>query len=271
MSVFDAVTIGQYVPGRSFVHQLDPRVKILVLLIVIVMIFMAKHWLLDILHLALILLIILSSRIKARFILSGMKPVLWIVGLTAILHLTTTQGGTLLFQWGFLHVYETGAKLAVEMSVRLVLLIAATSMLTLTTSPIDLTDGMALIFKPFQRFGWPAHEMAMMIAIALRFIPIFIEELDKIIKAQQSRGANFTTGPILQRVNALVPILVPLFASAFRRAEELALAMEARCYRGGAGRTRLRMLRLSWRDGVAVALIAAVLVFELTFSIYGLS
>jgi len=263
MSLFDSVTIGQYVPGRSFVHRLDPRVKILVLFFYIVMIFMAKTWLHYLVVTAFIGFIIILSRIKLKFVLAGMKPILWIVGLTAILHLTTTKGGELLFHWGFLTIYETGLKLAVEMSVRLILLIAATSMLTLSTSPIDLTDGMERFFRPFQRIGLPAHEMALMISIALRFIPIFIDEMEKIMKAQQSRGANFDTGPVLKRVNALVPVLIPLFVSAFRRADELALAMEARCYHGGEGRTKLRILRLSWRDGVAVAVFAALFLLVL--------
>ena len=202
--------------------------------------------------------IVLISQVPIKFFLKGLKPMIFIVVLTVVLQMFMTPG-EVLWQWGFLRLTREGIRQAIFMGTRLVLLVGITSVLTLTTTPIALTDGIEQLLKPLSKIGVPAHELAMMMTIALRFIPTLIEETDKIMKAQAARGADFESGNLLQRAKALIPLLVPLFLSAFKRADELAMAMEARCYRGGENRTRMKQLRYTYRDAVAVSVMALVL------------
>lgn len=262
------ITLGQFFPGNSAVHRLDPRTKILMVLVYVALVFLVHNfWGYGLLVIFLAGSILLS-RISPRFVMKGLKPVFIFVLITGVFNLFFT-GGNVLWQWGFLKVTEEGLYFAAFMVLRLVFLILGTSLLTLTTSPIALTDGIERLLSPFKRIGFPAHELAMMMTIALRFIPTLMEETDKIIKAQSARGADFESGNLLRRAKAMIPILIPLFISAFRRADELATAMECRCYRGGEGRTRLRELRMHWIDLwgwlVVVALGAGVIVLNLGF------
>lgn len=246
------ITIGQYVPGDSFVHKLDPRVKILISLIYIIDLFIVNSFKGYIFIVAFALISIVISKVQFRYIYKGLKPILILVLITAGLNILMTEGSAPpLYHWKFITIYKEGLILAAFMVLRLVFLIIGTSLLTLTTSPIELTDGIEKLLNPFKKIGIPAHELAMMMTIALRFIPTLMDETDKIMKAQMARGADFESGNLIQRAKSLIPILVPLFISSFRRAEDLAMAMEARCYRGGEGRTRMKLLRLTGRDMIA--------------------
>lgn len=259
MNFLNQIPIGQFVPGTSFVHRLDPRAKLIFVVFFAVMVFWAKEPISYFLLIGFVLVSILISRISLGYLLRGLKPILWLILLTVFIHLFMTKGGDILFTWKWVEIHEEGVKQAVVISLRLILLLLMASLLTLTTSPIDLTDGIERLFQPLARFRFPAHELAMMMSIALRFIPTLIEETDKIMKAQISRGADFESGNLMKRARNMVPLLIPLFVSAFRRAEELALAMEARGYRGAVGRTKLRELAWSRRDllllGIAVLFI----------------
>ncbi|BAH05266.1 energy-coupling factor transporter transmembrane component T family protein [Clostridium kluyveri] len=254
------ITIGQYVPGDSFIHKLDPRVKILISLIYIVDLFIVNSFKGYIFIVVFTLISILVSKVQFTYIYKGLKPIFILVLITAVLNIFMTGGANPpLFKWKFLVVYREGLIMAAFMALRLVFLIIGTSLLTLTTSPIELTDGIEKLLKPVSKIGVPSHELAMMMTIALRFIPTLMDETDKIMKAQIARGADLESGNLIQKAKNLVPILVPLFISSFRRADELAMAMEARCYRGGDGRTRMKELKLSNRDFIA-SLCALVLV-----------
>jgi energy-coupling factor transport system permease protein len=254
------ITIGQYIPGDSFVHKLDPRVKILISLAFIVDLFIVNSFKGYIFIVMFTFLSIFISKIHLRYIYKGLKPIFILILITALLNLFMTGGTTVIFKWQFLTVYKEGLVLAAFMVLRLVFLIVGTSLLTLTTSPIELTDGIEKLLNPFKRFGVPAHELAMMMTIALRFIPTLMDETDKIMKAQTARGADFESGNLVKRAKNLIPILVPLFISAFRRADELAMAMESRCYRGGEGRTRMKILKLTGRDYTATAVTTALVI-----------
>ena len=256
------ITIGQYIPGDSFVHKLDPRTKILISLLFIVSLFVINKFTGYIFVVAFLALAIAVSKIHVRYLYKGLKPVFVLIIITAVLNIFMIQGteSTLLWQFKFLKIYKEGLNTAVFMTLRLVFLILGTSLLTLTTSPIELTDGIENLLNPFKRFGLPAHELAMMMTIALRFIPTLIDETDKIMKAQKARGADFESGNIIVKAKSLIPLLVPLFISSFRRADELAMAMEARCYRGGEGRTRMKQLKYSYRDSIAYTVFALLLV-----------
>ena len=260
------ITIGQYFPGKSPIHRLDPRVKILLTLGYIVMLFVAQNaWSLG-LGIVFGLAAYLLSRIPLTMIVKSLKPVVPVILFTAALNMIFVDGETV-FQLWVLKITREGIHTAVFMAVRIICLIAGTSLLTYTTSPIALTDGIERLMGPLGRFHFPVHELAMMMSIALRFIPTLIEETDRIMSAQKARGADLETGGLMQRARALVPILIPLFVSSFRRADELALAMECRCYRGGEGRTRMKQLHLSAGDGVAsgvmIACIAGVIALNL--------
>ena len=241
------ITLGQFFPGNSAVHRLDPRVKIVLTVAFIVLLFLAQGPVSYALIIAFLAVVIGISRISPKMVLRGLKPILFIVIFTAVLNLFYTPG-TYIFQWHFLHISVEGIKLAIFMVLRLMLLIIATSMLTYTTSPIQLTDGLERLLSPLKKLHAPVHELSMMMSIALRFIPILIEETDKIMKAQMARGADFESGNLIQKAKSMVPLLVPLFVSAFRRATDLAMAMEARCYRGGEGRTKMKPLKYAKRD-----------------------
>lgn len=256
------ITLGQYFPGTSFLHKLDPRIKIVATLIFIVAIFLANSLASYALVTAFTIFCFLISRLPLRLILKSLKPLWIIIIFTMGIHVFTTPG-EVLWQWGILHITKEGVYQGSLMTARLIYLIVFSSLLTYTTSPIVLTDGIEHLLNPFKRIGVPAHELAMMMTIALRFIPTLLEETDRIMKAQTARGANFTSGSLLQRGKNMIPLLVPLFVSAFRRADDLATAMEARCYRGGEGRTRMNELEYSYRDAIAmtaVILVTAILV-----------
>lgn len=260
------ITIGQYFPGKSPVHKLDPRVKIILAMGYIVMLFVATNgWGLGV---GVIFCIgaYLISGIPLAMIGKSLKPVVPIIIFTSVLNMLFVDGEEL-FRWWIIRITVEGVHTAVFMSVRIICLIAGTSLLTYTTSPIALTDGIERLMGPLKRFHFPVHELAMMMTIALRFIPLLIEETDKIMSAQKARGADLETGGLMQRARALVPILIPLFVSSFRRADELALAMECRCYRGGEGRTRMKQLHVKAGDfaacGVALCFLAGVIALNI--------
>lgn len=252
------ITLGQYYPADSPIHRLDPRVKITATLLFIIELFIVDNFIGFAICAAVLGIVIAVSTVPLKFIMRGMKPILFILFFTFALNIFMVRG-EVIWELGFLHITKEGIKIAVFMAVRLVLLITGSSMLTLTTKPLNLTDGMERMLSPFAKLGFPAHEIAMMMTIALRFIPTLLEETDKIMKAQQARGADFESGNIIRRAKALIPVLVPLFVSAFRIAQDLAMAMEARCYRGGSGRTRLHEMKLRGRDFAAFLLEAAFL------------
>lgn len=253
MSILQNIAIGQYVPGTSYVHRLDPRSKLLFVVLFAFAVFLANSYPAYGFLLLFLFFAIILSRISVAYIIKGLQPVWFLMLFTVVLHLLMTKGGDVYFRWGWFSIEEEGVRQAVFISFRLGLLVVVSSLLTLTTSPIDLTDGLERLLGPLKTLRFPVHEIALMMSIALRFIPTLLEETDKIIKAQQSRGADFEQGPLLKRAKHMLPIVVPLFISAFRRAEDLAMAMEARGYRGGSGRTRLRQLHFSLRDGMVVA------------------
>ena len=236
------ITIGQYISGHSFLHKMDPRGKIIAVMLYMIALFVINNSMGYWSMIAVSIFIVLISQVPIKFFLKGLKPMIFIVVLTVVLQMFMTPG-EVLWQWGFLRLTREGIRQAIFMGTRLVLLVGITSVLTLTTTPIALTDGIEQLLKPLSKIGVPAHELAMMMTIALRFIPTLIEETDKIMKAQAARGADFESGNLLQRAKALIPLLVPLFLSAFKRADELAMAMEARCYPGGENRTRMKQLR----------------------------
>ena len=256
------ITLGQFFPGDSVIHRLDPRTKLLALVAYIVALFVAKSWLSYGLMLAFLAVIITVSKIPLKTIVRGMKPLVLILVFTGILNLLFTDGETVLVNFWVITITLEGLLRAIFMMARILMLITGTFLLTFTTSPIALTDGLESLMGPLKVIKVPVHELSMMMCIALRFIPTLIEETDKIMCAQKARGADFETGSLLQRAKALVPILVPLFISAFRRADELATAMECRCYQGGEGRSKMKILRFKRWDlsafGICILLIAAV-------------
>ena len=257
--MFKNVTLGQYFPGDSFVHRLDPRTKLLATIALIAIVFVSKGFAGFIAIAAFVLLTAISTGVHLKFLFKGLKPIFFIIVFTFILNLFFQQTGDVLVELGFLKITTGGLTTAGFMAARLILLVISSQLLTLTTSPIALTDGLETLLRPLSKIGFPAHEIAMMMSIALRFIPTLMDEADKIMKAQKARGANFETGNLLQRAKAMIPLLVPLFVGAFRRADELALAMDARCYHGGAGRTRMNQLKYGARDLVAALAVAALL------------
>ena len=264
------ITLGQYFPGNSPVHRLDPRTKLICVVLYIVALFLAS-WFATYAVMFLVLAgSVALSRVPPKSILRGLKPVLFIVVFTAILNLFYTPGDTVLAQFWVFTITLEGVWRAFFMVVRIMMLISGTFLLTYTTSPILLTDGLESLMKPLKRVRVPVHELAMMMSIALRFIPTLIEETDKIMSAQKARGADFESGNLLQKARALVPILVPLFISAFRRADELAVAMECRCYHGGEGRTKLHVLHYQTRDYLVLLAYAGVLAGVLVLARFGL-
>ena len=260
------ITLGQYFPGTTVAHKLDPRTKILLVVLYIVALFCAKGVAGYALMALCLAVCVRISKVGVKQLVRGLKPVLFIIIFTGILNLFFTPGDHYLLELGFLKVSDTGLRNAVFMVVRIMLLIMGTFLMTYTTSPISLTDGLEQLLGGLKRFHVPVHELAMMMSIALRFIPTLIEETDKIMSAQKARGADFESGNLMQKAKALIPILVPLFISAFRRADELAVAMGCRCYHGGEGRTKLHILKYERRDYIALLLgvlgVAAVLVLR---------
>jgi energy-coupling factor transport system permease protein len=255
------ITLGQYFPGDSIIHRLDPRAKLLLAISMIVAIFMAGTWLGYAVMFMFLVLTVLLSRVSVIFVLRGLKPLWFIILLTFVLNTFFYSGGTPLYDWWIFHITQEGLQNAVRLAVRLIFLITSTTMLTLTTSPIALTDGLESLMRPLKAVRFPVHELAMMMTIAMRFIPTLLEETDKIMKAQTARGAEFDSGSVFARAKGMVPLLVPLFVSAFRRADELAFAMESRCYHGGEGRTRMKVLHFHLRDLFSALAVAALIVF----------
>ena len=242
------ITLGQYYPVKSPVHNLDPRIKIILTIAFIVAVFLSSSLWAFIPVAAYIILAALLARLPLKLLLKGIKPLRIILIFTFLLNLFFNAGETVLVEVWKIRITVEGLLTAIRFSMRLIFLVSGASLLTLTTPPVVLTDGMERLLSPLRKIGFPAHELAMMMSIALRFIPVLLEEADKIMKAQMARGADFESGNLIQRAKSMVPLLVPLFVSAFRRAGDLAMAMEARCYHGGEGRTRLRVLKLTRND-----------------------
>ena len=252
------ITLGQFFPGNSLMHRLDPRTKILMITALMIVLFSCDHFWSYVLLSVFILSLIRISHLRFRMVLRGLKPLLFIIVFTAVLNLFLTPGGDILWRFGAVSITTAGIQKAILIVVRLMMLIAGTSLLTYTTSPIQLTDGLERLLSPLKKLHVPVHDLTMMMSIALRFIPTLMEETDKIMCAQRARGADFDSGNLLHRAKALIPILVPLFVSSFRRADELATAMECRLYRGDQGRTRLRQLQFS-REDIQFACITVVI------------
>ena len=263
------ITLGQYFPGETPVHRLDPRTKLLLTVVYIAALFTAKGVASYAVMFAALAGSVWLARIQPKALLKGLKPVVIIIVLTALLNLFLTDGDPI-FQWKFIRITVQGVQTAIFMVIRIIMLIAGTLLLTYTTSPIALTDGLEALLRPLKKLKVPVHELAMMMSIALRFIPALIEETDKIMSAQKARGADFDTGNLVQKAKAMLPLLVPLFISAFRRADELATAMECRCYHGDEGRTRMKQLVMARRDAFALSAGFGVLAVVIVLAVFGL-
>jgi energy-coupling factor transport system permease protein len=264
------ITLGQYFPGNSFIHRLDPRTKLIFTIIYIAALFVAKTYVTYGILLLVLIFSVAISKIKLSAMLKGLKPLTLIIVFTALLNLFYTKGGDTIISYGIINVTTEGVKIAVYMVVRIMMLISGTFLLTYTTTPMALTDGMEILMNPLKKAHVPVHEFSMMMSIALRFIPTLIEEADKITNAQKARGADFETGSLADRAKALLPLLVPLFVSAFRRADELAIAMESRCYHGGEGRTRMKKLKMGSHDALTLSFSAVLLAGIIVLARFGL-
>ena len=264
------ITLGQYFPGNSGIHRMDPRTKLIGLIVYIIALFTAVSWISYGVMLSFLVAMIALSKIPVKALFKGMKPLVFILIFTGLLNLLFTGGDTVLVGFWNITITLEGVIRAFFMVMRILMLISATFLMTYTTSPIQLTDGLESLLSPLKKIRVPVHELAMMMCIALRFIPTLIEETDKIISAQKARGADFETGSVLKRVKALVPVLVPLFISAFRRADELATAMECRCYQGGEGRTKMKLLRYHRRDYFAYLILLVFLTAVIVTASLGL-
>ena len=262
------ITLGQFFPGKSPVHKLDARVKLILTIAYIVALFLVSNYFGYLVIVGLIGLVLVLSKIPFSMLLKSLKPLIFIIAFTAVLNLFYGAGEHVLFEYGFLRITEEGIRNAIMMSLRIIFLIAGTSLLTYTTSPIMLTDAIERLLSPLKKIHLPVHELAMMMTIALRFIPTLVEETGKIMSAQKARGADFESGSLVSRVKALVPILVPLFVSAFRRADELATAMECRCYHGGENRTRMKQLTIAGRDFAACGVFALCIALIALCNVY---
>ncbi len=254
------ITLGQYFPGDTPVHKLDPRTKLILTVVYIVALFIAGSWSGYLLVLAALGAVMAVSHIRPKAMLRGLKPLIFIIAFTGILNLFFTSGEDYILHWRFIRITYTGLHNAVTMVLRVILLVSGTFLLTYTTSPLAITDGLERLMSPLKKLKVPVYELSLMMCIALRFIPTIIEETDHIMSAQKARGADLETGTLPERARALLPLLIPLFVSAFRRSEELALAMECRCYNGGQGRTRMKELHMAGRDAAAFALGALLVV-----------
>jgi energy-coupling factor transport system permease protein len=255
------VALGQYFPGSSLMHRMDPRVKLLLTIAIIVLIFFVHTYWGYLAVLAMLMLAVACSRISFKFVLKGIKPMWFVILLTFVMNIFFLTGEKVLWQWGAVKIYQEGIEKAIELAIRLILLVMCSTILTLTTSPKEITDALESLLRPLKAVHFPVHEMALMMSIALRFIPTLMEETDRIMKAQTARGASFDSGGLMEKAKGMIPILVPLFVSAFKRADELALAMEARCYHGGDNRTRMKVFHVQLRDYLALLLFAGLCVF----------
>lgn len=256
--MMDKMIFGRYVPAESVIHRMDPRSKLVLIFLFVCIVFLANNLLTYGLLTVYTFFMIALSKVPIRFIYTGLKPVLLLVIFTLFLHLFLTKEGEVLFRFGWITIYEEGLRQGIFISLRFFLLILMTSILTLTTTPIEITDGLESLLNPLNKVKFPVHELALMMSISLRFIPTLMQETDKIMKAQTARGADFTSGPIKERIKAIIPLLIPLFVSSFKRAEELAVAMESRGYRGGEGRTKYRQLNWGLKDTAMLAMLAAL-------------
>lgn len=254
--MMEKMIFGRYVPADSSIHKLDPRSKLIVIFLFVCIIFLANNAVTYALIAIYTFMMLGLSRVPVRFLYAGLKPVIWIVLFTLVIQLFFTKSGNLLYELGPIKIYDEGVKQGIFISLRFFFLILMTSLLTLTTTPIEITDGLETLLNPLKRVRFPVHEMALMMSISLRFIPTLMEETDKIMKAQIARGVEFNSGPIKDRIKAVIPLLIPLFVSAFKRAEELAIAMEARGYRGGEGRTKYRKLCWGVPDSLHIVILA---------------
>lgn len=259
------ITLGQYLPGNSALHRADPRTKIILTLIYMVLVFLMDSFITYGIFMLFTILVVVTSDIPIKYTIKGLKPILFIMIFAMVINILTTKG-TVVLDLRFVQISREGLELSGKLALRLILLVTSASLLTFTTTPILLTDGIEMLMRPLKKIGVPAHEIAMMMSIALRFIPTLLQETDKIMKAQSARGAEFDTGNLVQRAKSFIPVLVPLFISAFRRADELATAMEARCYRGSEGRTRMKQLKLTAVDfkiyGVMLVFAAGLLYLQ---------
>ena len=263
--MMEKMIFGRYVPVDSMIHKMDPRSKLTIIFLFVCIIFLANNWQTYAIIGIYTFLMIGLSRIPIRFLYGGLKPVLWLVVFTFLLQLFFTREGTIVFHWGIIKIYAEGIKMGFYISFRFFFLILMTSLLTLTTTPIEITDGLETLLGPLKKVRFPVHEMALMMSISLRFIPTLMQETDKIMKAQIARGVEFASGPVKDRIKAVVPLLIPLFVSSFKRAEELAIAMEARGYRGGEGRTKYRQLNWKVLDTLQLVFLAVVTILLFLF------
>lgn len=262
--MLEKMIFGRYIPGNSFIHKLDPRAKLSFVFLFIIAVFLANNvWTYGLL-LVFTFFVIYVSGIRFYFLINGLKPIIFLILFTFLMHIFFTKEGAILVDWKFIKIYEEGLRQAIFISTRFLVLVLMTSILTLTTTPISITDGLEVLLNPFKRFKLPVHELALMMSISLRFIPTLMDETDKILKAQLARGSDISTGSIKERIHAVIPLLVPLFVSAFKRAEDLAIAMEVRGYRGGEGRTRYRQLSWGYRD-TSIMFLLLVLIISLYF------
>ena len=267
--MLNGITIGQYFPGDSLLHRMDPRVKLILTFVYIVAVFVPQNWIGLAIAVGFLLFSVIVSRLPGKLVFKSVKPIIPLIIFTSALNIFYVDKGVHLFDWGFIHITTQGLITAAFIAVRILCLIAGSSLLTYTTTPTALTDALERLMKPLKALHLNVHELAMMMTIALRFIPTLVEETDKIMSAQKARGADMESGGLMQRAKALIPILIPLFVSSFRRAYELATAMECRCYRGGEGRTRMKQLHMQARDGIslAVTLLVVAGIFALNFVI----
>ncbi|MCM3570096.1 energy-coupling factor transporter transmembrane protein EcfT [Neobacillus mesonae] len=263
--MMEKMIFGRYVPADSVLHRMDPRSKLTMIFLFVCIIFLANNWQTYTIIGLYTFLMTGLSKIPVRFLYGGLKPVIWLVVFTFLLQLFFTREGTLVFHWGVIKIYSEGIKMGFYISFRFFFLILMTSLLTLTTTPIEITDGLESLLGPLKKIRFPVHEMALMMSISLRFIPTLMQETDKIMKAQIARGVEFASGPIKNRIKAVIPLLIPLFVSSFKRAEELAVAMEARGYRGGEGRTKYRLLSWKAADTLQLIFLAVITVLLILF------
>lgn len=263
--MMDKIIFGRYVPAESLLHRMDPRAKLTIVFLFVCIVFIANNTITYGILLLYTVIMIIFSKVSIRFILTGLIPVLWLVLFTLLVHFFFTRGGALLVDWGWFKIYEEGVRQGIYISLRFFLLVLMTSLLTLTTTPIEITDGIEYMLAPLKKVKFPVHELALMMSIALRFIPTLMQETDKIMKAQTARGVEFSSGPVKDRLKAIIPLLIPLFISSFKRAEELAVAMEARGYRGGEGRTKYRQLSWGMLDTGMILFLVAVAIILFVF------
>jgi energy-coupling factor transport system permease protein len=263
--MMEKMIIGRYVPADSLVHRMDPRSKLIIIFLFVCIIFLANNFTTYVLIGIYTFLMLGLSRIPVRFLYAGLKPVLWLVLFTLLLQVFFTKEGSLLYELGPIKIYEEGVRQGIFISMRFFFLILMTSLLTLTTTPIEITDGLETLLHPLKKVRFPVHEMALMMSISLRFIPTLMQETDKIMKAQIARGVEFSSGPIKDRIKAVIPLLIPLFVSSFKRAEELAIAMEARGYRGGEGRTKYRLLSWNLLDTLQILILVILTILLILF------